>query len=167
MKTIELGPRVIVSDPVYEKNTKSIIPNVKPGKWIVSVKTMEKGDLGKRNAFLKMTHKDTKEKDLVWKKKRNFCVDVDSGQAGIFDVRTYRDEGAANMIPWSSNKPAVFKDDLWYSKISDMTLDRKNNYWGTYANGAASASGWGDGGYDLYVAKENNKIVGMYIDFNL
>jgi hypothetical protein len=37
--------------------------------------------------------------------------------------------------------------------------------WGTYSGGVVSRSGYGDGGYDLLVARDKRKIVAIAIDY--
>ena len=53
--------------------------------------------------------------------------------------------------------------DIWYGHMCDRTLS--DTQWGTYDNGVVSSSGFGDGTYNLLVAKHKGQIVGIAIDF--
>lgn len=167
--TIVLGSTVIVADPVYEMNDlldmTITLRHVLPGTYNVHVKQKEK-----RNSMLTVIHSAFINKPLVWKKHKS-KVDVDSGQAGIFDKKSYRNDDTVRHIVWIKKKAPWRVDenengDLWYGKMSDMTLHTKDR-WGTYESGVVSSSGFGDGAYDLYTAKVNQKIIGIFIDFRV
>lgn len=178
--TIMLGKSVIVSDPGYDNNERNrkgifslltILKGVLPGKYNVYVKRSDMGNWGIRNSVLLVVHSKYAKKVLEWKKHKG-TVYVDSGQAGIFDEQHYRDDDAVSQIPWIKKKPLwkLHPDDdkgeLWYMKMCDITLNQKER-WGVYETGAVSSSGLGDGGYDLYTAKVDKKIVGIAIDFQV
>ena len=94
---------------------------------------------------------------------------VDSGQAGVFDAASYRDDAAvAGMKLPKLREP--FKllgehsdGDAWYEAMCNFTLD--NDGWGAYDAGAVSSSGWGDGMYPVYGAEEDGKIVALQLSF--
>lgn len=67
-------------------------------------------------------------------------VGVDSGQAGFFDLEKY----ALTVADKESN-------DAFYDSVCNLTLDEKG--FGTTHDGCASSSGYGDGGYDCYVRR--------------
>lgn len=178
--SITLGKSVIVSDPDYEndeRNKKGIfsllttLKSVLPGKYKVHVKRSNKGNWGIRNSILLVVNSKYAKKKLDWKKHKS-TVSVDSGQAGIFDTQYYRDDEAVSHIPWIKKKAPwkIRQDDekgeLWYMKMSDFTLNNKES-WGVYETGVVSSSGFGDGGYTLYTAKVDKKIVGIAIDFKV
>jgi hypothetical protein len=92
---------------------------------------------------------------------------VDSGQAGVFDAASYRDDAYAAGI----TTPEVdfvlpghdLEGDAWYEKMCKFTL--ANDGWGTYAAGAVSSSGYGDGMYPVYGAEVDGKVVALQLVF--
>jgi hypothetical protein len=53
--------------------------------------------------------------------------------------------------------------DKWYEKICHFTLVEPQ--WGMYDTGVVTSSGIGDGLYPLLVAMDNDKIVGMRLEY--
>lgn len=87
-----------------------------------------------------------------------FIVGVDSGQAGIFDHQIYRvDEsviGETEFMP----------EDKWYSSCCDQTLGELGA--GVINGGVVSSSGFGDGGYEAFIAKNaEGKVIAVQIVF--
>lgn len=187
--TIELGNVVMVSDPCYEDPTwcQAKLDNVLPGKYIVACEKSDTGDWGIRNSKLMAIHQDyatrlPQEDAEIWTdpcplhttlnwELAPFEIGVDSGQAGIFDINSYRKKGLKMDVPNVFMKGVNMElleetigDDDWYLNMTKMTLSVKG--WGAYKNGVVSRSGYGDGGYELYVIKnQDGQIVGMKIDF--
>lgn len=170
MKTIKLGEEVVVSDPCYEIPTwcQAIVKNVLPGNYRTLVIKGDEGDWGTRCSRLIAIHEDYAHQDEKFRwSSYPASIGVDSGQAGIFSIETYRKdtvfEGQKsnfNYTPW--------KDDggeQWYGHMCDRTLGKEQ--WGTYSEGVVSSSGFGDGSYELLVATKKNKVVGFIIDFYL
>jgi len=166
-QTINLGPEVYVTDPGYSVPTwcQIKLTNVLPGEWIVSMIYDEKGG-SNRNAELYLVHKDYQGKNLLydWDWFGDFCVD--SGQAGVFDAASYRNDAYAAGIttPELDFVYEYFQEgDAWYEKMCKFTL--ANDGWGTYAAGAVSSSGYGDGEYPLYGAEVDGKVVALQLVF--
>ncbi len=167
-QTINLGPEVYVTDPCYSVPTwcQTKLTNVLPGEWIVSMIYDEKGG-SNRNAELFLVHKDYQGKSLLYDWDWLGDFGVDSGQAGVFDAASYRSDSAAEAI--KTPKVDFFlpgndqEGDAWYEKICKFTL--ANDGWGTYAAGAVSSSGFGDGMYPLYGAEVDGKIVALQLVF--
>jgi hypothetical protein len=101
---------------------------------------------------------------------------VDSGQACIFDMAYYRKDGLNIEVPKVGFDGQPFdrleammkhekEGDDFYLKMCKLTLSQTK--WGGFDNGVVSSSGYGDGGYILYVAKEEytGEIIGFCIDF--
>lgn len=167
-QTINLGSEVYVTDPCYSVPTwcQLKFDNVLPGQWVA---TMIYDELGgsNRNAELVLIHQDYQNKNLVYDWFGDFGVD--SGQAGIFDAASYRDDAAvAGMkLPKLREPFKLFGEhrdgDSWYEAICHFTLE--NDGWGSYDTGAVSSSGYGDGMYPVYGAEEDGKIVALQLSF--
>ena len=72
---------------------------------------------------------------------------VDSGQAGIFDKQDFLDH----------QHERDYGTDDWYSKMCDLSYDEKRGLRaGSYEYGVNASSGYGDGGYSLYYATDND-----------
>lgn len=164
-KTITLGNSVSVTDPcctddVMFRGKLKILG----GEYKVKVSL----DQDKTVKSLTATLKSYKGKKS-WKYFEE--IGVDSGQAGIFCDTSYRNDEVANGYVGGE----FFKDYLaenssekedgerFYAMMSDLTLE---NDWATYSSGVVSRSGYGDGVYPIYVAKdENENIVGIKLYF--
>jgi hypothetical protein len=167
--TINLGDTVYVTDPCYTVDVwcRQTLHNVLPGEYIAWM-TGHYHLYGQRNTGVVVIHKDFYGKKKKWYS--GGSIGVDSGQAGIFDAKSYRDDsivesiGAPTDIDFSvpgKKEPG----DLWYDAVTKFTLG--GNAWGAYHGGIVSSSGFGDGMYDFKVLKEKSKIVGITIDFAL
>ena len=161
MKTIKLGNKVMVSDPCYGMNTwcQGVVENVMPGVYNCEVEYSDEGDWGVRVAAIEVMHENTM---VHWWESADFEVGVDSGQAGIFDYEYY-----AKYHMDRSVRPHV--DDDWYHRVGKITLSEESA--GTIDNsGFVSSSGYGDGGYVCYLAKNDDgcvvglKVVYIYED---
>ena len=169
MEKIYLGSEVMVSDPCYSVPTwcQHKLTNVLPGEYSTTAfKSDETGGWGTRCAALVAVHKDWIEDDLSWRTVTAADIGVDSGQCGIFDMESYRNDTVAEEITSPSPNfilPYDGEGDKWYEKMCGLTLS--DQQWGSYNTGVVSSSGYGDGSYRLLVAKHNGKIVGIAIDY--
>lgn len=171
---IKLGGEVIVSDPCYEIPTwcQEVIKNVRPGVYDTEVDISDEGDWGERIRSLTVTHKDF-EGDNNWEH-YSTSIGVDSGQAGVFCMTSYRKDDIAQDMPWLTEKGDPFGDhsirpekeegEQWYVKMCDRTLSTKEG-WGVYDTGVVSSSGYGDGQYLLEVLEHGDLIHGFKITF--
>lgn len=173
MKRITLESEVMVSDPCYSDETwcQVKLKDVLPGGYLTTVKKTNDTYWGNRCSVLLAVHEDYVEDTLTW---RNYPgeVGVDSGQAGIFSMSSYKNDDIASSITSPDKtydgRPFTLgvKDrpgDEWYEKMCQFTLSPES--WGSYDTGVVSSSGIGDGGYRCLVAKHKGKIVGIAIDF--
>lgn len=164
-EVITLGKEVVVSDPCYSIPTwcQTILTSVLPGRYIVQVN--EDPDSG-RNAELLVIHEDHYQKDLKFEDYGS--CGVDSGQLGVFDAASYRNDAIAPdiMIPGDFVLPGELSDgDKWYEAMCRYTLGNEQQ-WGSYDAGVVSSSGWGDGVYPLEISKDQDgNIVAMLITF--
>lgn len=165
-----LGNKVMVSDPCYGTNTwcQGVLENVRAGFWDAYIKKTDEGNWGIRVAELVAINLDYNDPDSDEYDKisadniielQEFEVGVDSGTAGIFDYDYY--------CKHHTEKDA---DDRWYDKqiINQFFPTVDASGWEksvfTEFNGVASTSGYGDGGYDCYVARNNEgEIIGIKI----
>lgn len=165
-QSINLGSEVYVTDPCYSVPTwcQKKLTNVLPGEWICTMIYDEQGGSG-RNAELYLVHKDHQSSRLLYDWLGDFGVD--SGQAGVFDVASYRKDADAEKI----TTPYVdfvlpghdLEGDLWYEKMCKFTL--ADDGWGSYDSGVVSSSGYGDGMYPVYGAEVDGKLVSLQLTF--
>ena len=154
---------IVCSDPCYEIPTwcQGIVDNVKNGTWIAEIVRSDEGDWGERIALLSIKHKDIAQPennvDIM-----DFVGGVDSGQFGFFDKDFYRNDEKAKDLPKYSFSGDFDKEvgDQWYRACCALTLGEEN--WGVMPNGVVSSSGYGDGSYSVYGAKDGS---GEYVYF--
>lgn len=155
---IKLGNKVMVSDPCYGLNTwcQGVLENVLPGTYDCEVEYSDEGDWGTRVAAIEVTHIDYD--GIIRFEPEYFEVGVDSGQAGIFDYDYY-----CEYHDDTDKYPHV--NDDWYEMVCHITLSRAQS--GTVEDyGLVSSSGYGDGGYTCYTARERNGyIIAIRIEF--
>ena len=165
-KTLKFGSKILISDPCYTLDDamfNAIVSDMQEGEY--SVKTTTRDG---RVRTITITH--TKESDFNWE--RLTSVGVDSGQCGFFDLKTYRNDSVD--IPFADEEGKDFYEsyrktdagDEWYGKICGYTLQPKG--WEALDGiGLVSSSGYGDGYYDVLIAKDNylGKGVGLSIKF--
>jgi Protein of unknown function (DUF4241) len=173
MKKIKLSNKVVVSDPCYEIPTwcQIIVDDVLPGYYQPSICRIDLDDWGNRISGLSCVHEDyigkENELKLNWVEHPGI-VGVDSGQAGVFSMESYRNDAMVGEEPVFDFGDSFDREmgDVWYRMCAHKTLSEKS--WGVYDEGVVSSSGIGDGSYDLYVLKNNeDKVVGFCIDFLL
>ena len=155
MKTITLGNKVMVSDPCYGMNTwcQGVVENVMPGIYNCTVEYSDEGDWGVRVSAIEVMHQNAR---MYFMDAADFEVGVDSGQAGIFDYEYYAKHHLDRSV-----RPHV--DDDWYERVCDITLAKESA--GTIDDsGLVSSSGYGDGGYTCYLAKNGDGcVVGLRV----
>ena len=156
---------IVCSDPCYVIPTwcQGVVDNVKNGTWIAEVIETDEGDWGKRIALLGIKHKDVDEPDANVDI-MNFAGGVDSGQFGFFDKDFYRNDELAKDLDKENfgENYDTQEGDTWYRACSKLTLG--NDQWGVLPNGVVSSSGFGDGSYDVYGAKDGS---GEYVYFSV
>ncbi len=150
---INLSRRVLVSDPCYAPGTWcALTVNIKPGKWRATAEVYDEGHWGKRISSLRIEHEDYCHQELA--EKLGGGAGVDSGQCGFWDCKKY-------------NKACDTDGESFYDKACEITLADDNA--GVFDDwGVVSASGYGDGGYPVYAARDKNgEVVALeivYID---
>lgn len=171
------------------------IENVLSGEYQCKVGFVDEGEWGVRVADIEVTHKDYVDKFLEMHREE-FEVGVDSGQAGIFDYEYYEKyHGAATDYPHVDKEwyDRVFKltyvtepnpnyekfnvrmdDDDYFEKWEAYMDDwnRSSRYLSHFDGntidglGLVSSSGYGDGGYTCWTAKnENDEVVSIRVEY--
>lgn len=171
MQKIILGSEVIVSDPCYDLATwcQYKIYGLMSGAYHVNVIRSDEGEWGIRNAGLIVIHEKFYGKKKIWHE-IGHNVGVDSGQAGIFDAPSYRNDKIFEGLKskFAEEYPVTRSNesdgDHWYTHMCDRTLNTDDN-WGTYDSGVVCTSGIGDGCYTLSATRAQGKIVGLMINF--
>lgn len=149
-----------VTDPCYDKETWcSGTLDAKNGTWEAYVTKSDEGSWGIRAASLIVMHESAgiAYSNDDWEL-TNIDVGVDSGQAGFFDNAKYPD----------TESTGEYGDtDTFYGQICDLTHSEKDRskVAGVMEFGAASVSGYGDGGYRCYVRRMNGVVVAAKIIF--
>lgn len=167
---IDLGPfemisdRMAVSDPCYDAEVwcRGELKDVLPGMWEASVIKRDEGEWGMRAARLIAVHVDYADSDVEPMTRAPFEVGVDSGQAGLFDARHYRDDAVVAEPDTAVNggNPGA----LWYMRCCHLTLTKLAA--GVMPYGVVSSSGFGDGSYDCFYGRNSEgKIVRVELEF--
>ena len=113
---IELGNKVVISDPCYDLDTwcNGVLENVKPGIWHTKAENVNINNWGERCSALIVWHKDVEEPDEDAYEETNIHVGVDSGQAGIYDYDHF-----------AYIKDDKERDENWYDSIRTFGSVRK------------------------------------------
>jgi len=150
--------KMLVTDPCYDKKEEDLkyqakLP-AKNGTWLATAEYADGNEWGVRVSRIIAWHESNLAGALsVCNKMYDADIGVDSGQAGFFDYEKYpvypRDE---------------INENSFYMPVCELTLSDKN--FGTVDFGAVSASGYGDGGYDLYVKiNDFGEVIAVWIEF--
>ena len=156
MRTIKLGTfnvtedKIIVADPSYDYGDDEtlLLKKVLSGKYFAKVTTTDN-----LMTSLKICHSDYKSSDLEFE--RFGIITVESGQAGFFDKNYFVKKQGGEVGDLNS----------FYGLACSITMSTKQA--GVIRKkGVVSSSGFGDGCYNVFVAKNSaNRIVSAYIEF--
>ena len=146
---IELGSKVVVSDPCYNLGTwcMGVLYDVKPGEYSCFINCII-SDWGNRIKELFIIHKSSPVCPELVSELMDFEVGVDSATAGIFDYLYYEKthEDRENFDKWFNEKVIGMYDDGKDMNLSTNITDQK---------GVLCTSGYGDGGYDCFVHRNS------------
>jgi hypothetical protein len=155
---------IIVSDPCYGmsivyEGTHAAKLDAKNGTWVGEI-VLHQGRVSRLVCY----HK----KHGLYKvglKLADFEVAVDSGQAGVFDSESYRNDETVKDWPESDRlyEDVICPEEPWYSWCCDRTCSEDQA--GAVPNGVVSSTAWGDGCYKCEIAKEEDVVVAVSIDF--
>lgn len=156
---LNLSGKMIVSDPCYDRGCwcAAKLDNVMRGTWYAEVLKSDEDKWGIRVAVLRAIHEGHNGEYF---ESTDFVLGVDSGQLGIYDESHYRDE---NVFSEPSKFGSCGKDE-WYGHNCDVTLEDKQA--GVIPFGCVSCSGYGDGSYGMYVARNDSGwVIGIEVVF--
>jgi hypothetical protein len=149
-----------IGDPVYKKDSaeaKFFLPRAKNGRWVCIVEVDEKVFGNTINKLIvSYSEEESKAAGLVDTsddfhramsmicgkapgelKSESASISAESGMAGIFDYKSYRNDKIVNNVTRLSDK-IVCDDEPWYSICCDRVLSE--NHWGCIPNGCVSAA---------------------------
>lgn len=155
--TVNSG-KLTVSDPCYDPGTwcSGTIDNVLNGTWKAILRADAFGSWGERVSELVAYHDAHSEYRRKADELCNFEVGVDSGQAGIFDAEYYAAHGGSGEFG---------EPDTFYGRCCAITMD-DDEPGGTLEHGCVSSSGFGDGGYQAFVARNDaGQVVAVRVVF--
>jgi hypothetical protein len=147
-------PTLRVTDPCYSVSTWCTgTLQAKPGRWRAQT-VVGPTDWHARNHVLQVHHESLGDLPVLAYSelaKTEVHAGVDSGQCGFFDDALY---------PRTEDQ-FEYKGDTFYSKCCNATLDRMLPGGATIEDcGVVTSSGFGDGGYDVYVRRnEEGEVV--------
>lgn len=153
--------KIICTDPCYNfeyrEGLQMLVENCKLGEWRTRVVTSNEGAWGNRVAELVVTHESADSVNLSryydWVEVADGCG-VDSGQFGFFDAEKY----PTDESEFEHDGSGCFYDTICGQTIGDRV--------GAVSFGVASSSGYGDGSYPVYVAKNGNgEVVALKVVF--
>jgi len=163
------GPSLIATDPCYDRTTvcAAFGIQIKPGPYNCYAVIQHEGAWGERVAEIKILH--SANSGMAHETLSVYDIGVDSGQAGFFDDSIYP------HVPEGVDEHEYPEFDYhnengFYKKACKLTcdendLDRIQYGIGFGGKGFVSRSGFGDGGYSLYLYREGGEIVGAKIVF--
>ena len=139
---------VIITDPCYDLDSSKVV-DVLPGVYIADVKYVN-GVISELS-ITHTNHNVDSELELL-----SEDIGVDSGQCGFFDTKYYREDDYYINIERINPDHIICADMPFYSACCDRTIGKVR--WGTIPFGAVSSSGYGDGCYFAYGAKNNDNL---------
>ena len=154
---IELGKKVIISDPSYEPGLWCCRETeILPGKYECSVRRNKLKTWGDRSVSIRIQHMDYPD---VKCNINLLHIDVDSGQAGFFDAGYYY-EKAGNA------EPCKGVNEEWFKRVCAITINNKKPFDTIDAKSVVTESGLGDGSYTCFAGKNTRgEIVALEIVF--
>lgn len=152
--------KLYIGDPVYKKNSadaKFFLPKAKNGRWVCRVEEDEKvfGSIINK-LIVSYSEEESRAAGIVDAnddfhramsmlcgkapddlKVETASINAESGMAGIFDYKSYRNDKIVENTVRISNQ-VVCDDEPWYSICCDRVLSE--NKWGVIPQGCVSAA---------------------------
>jgi hypothetical protein len=144
VESFKVTGEIVIGDPCYSVGMNPVV-SAKKGNWVAHVETSNEGAWGDRISKILVHHEGF---SMYGKNVRTETanIGVDSGQAGVFDLASYGEDG----------------EDI-YEDCCRKTLSKK--CFGFISGGFVSSSGFGDGCYDVEIHKEKGVAVAVEITF--
>jgi Protein of unknown function (DUF4241) len=162
----ELGEKAVITDPCYDRpevtNRNNAVVDVDPGKWDAHIVISNEALWGNRVAELQISKAGTIPAGYSRSWEFIATCGVDSGQLGVFDYGKY---------PIGVNGYDSDYDDPenWYRRACNETYDEEDlskKAGIVESMGVNSSSGFGDGAYEVLVARNGeDKVVGIKVVF--
>ncbi len=154
---------IIISDPCYDAEGQGL-PAIK-GTWnAYMLKATLQTGWGEDNRcaflFAHLASAPVEYDDAVWLPLET-GTGVDSGQAGIFDAKFYRNE---SVVTETIENPLT-GENRWYDLCCSRTLSEVGA--GTIPYGCVSSSGWGDGFYPAFGVYKGKQLVAIALHFQV
>jgi hypothetical protein len=149
---------LMITDPCYKGGDK-VVENLKSGTWICETNIVNEGGWGNRNAYIAMYHMSHRYSHKKFELDVDYgeVVNVDSGQIGMFLGSTFETD-------------SVSED--YYDEICNITGDSTCGGGPVRDNegqmiGFATSSGFGDGGYDLFMKLDDitGEVIALEVVF--
>lgn len=163
---------IIISDPAFPLKEISKVIRIQPvmkGRWIAFASIPSGGDWKGTVTKLIAVHEDYAGKKRNWSPVYasgpapiTRFVEVDSGQAGIFDASIYPETDTGDYEEVGKGKPCDGAINF-YSKASCHSY--RNKFGIVAGRGVVSSSGFGDGSYPVHKEVRKGKIAALKIDF--
>ncbi len=151
--------RAYITDPAYRDDTSlRLLVKVQRGTWQAAIDLRDERDLGMRVAELITAHESVDVAAVTWQVE-DFVLGVDSGTAGVFDVDHFHvdAEGRADVRE-QARRDGWDDGEAWYqSLVMDAIESGTSNR--VLPHGVITSTGFGDGGYDCYTARNKRKEV--------
>ena len=156
MGVIKLGDKVIISDPSYDLDGlyQCVLYNVLFGSYRCFSEYKGRNIGGLYVKAIELHHEDYSEYNL---EPNEFQITVDSGQAGVFDYEYFAKH--------HTHSDTEETDEEWSERVDEITNTR-NGAGTTDDVGFVASSGYGDGIYTCYTARnKDGKIVAIRVVF--
>lgn len=163
-----VSDRLLVSDPGYElekggpSGLQAEVKPVRAGDWRAEALLYKPEPNDERCAELRVFYAKHGHSGACDWKPMPTAIGVDSGQAGIFDPKHYRDQA---VVPKNHKwrEEMIDPEDRWYSLCCDFTLTGNA---GVIPYGTVASSGYGDGGYMALVCENDaGQVQGVRLVF--
>lgn len=138
-KSFTVKDRIVVGDPCYSYH--DIDLPAESGRWTSKAYTTARGDWGRRISSILVHHESFSPIGTRYSREVHY-VEVDSGQAGVYDAGSMEDH------------------DSFYEACC-----RASNPYGFIRGGFVSTSGYGDGYYKTTVYKKGRRAHAVEIEF--
>jgi hypothetical protein len=156
------GDKAIITDSCYDLKTWcNFIANIRAGEYDCYAKIKNINNWGERVWEIVSIRRDAtiisdNFDELEWLFEFGE-IGVDSGSCGVFDLEFFNDNNDKELDSLKSGKISDEENEKFYDRMCGLTDN--DNHCGTYKHGFNSSSGLGDGGYELYVLKDDEGFI--------